>query len=78
MDTKKAIDIMKLTIKNICEGDEEPITICECHEVIDCLQQGEKYKQMWKELYQDCTFLESVEKMHDLKEEYFPKDEVIK
>ena len=42
MSTEEAIKIMKLTIKIICEGYEEPITICECHKVIDCLKQQEE------------------------------------
>jgi len=75
MDTEKAIEIMKRIYYCDKAGKIKPDDI---EKVFECLEEGEKYKEMWEELYvihgntivDDIASLSNV--MEILEQRYFP------
>ena len=53
---------------------EEKEHIKQLNGVITLLQQGEKYKKMWEELYEVASEFNFFPLMDKLKQKYFPKE----
>ena len=49
MEVKEAIEFA-------CIGREKLLTVSECHKIVDCLRQGEKYKQIVDYLEKYCGY----------------------
>jgi len=45
----------------------------EYDEIIELLKRGEKYEQMWEELYKNPEYLTTKAEMYNIKQKYFPK-----
>jgi hypothetical protein len=70
VNTKEAIEI-------ICVGREKLLTVNETHKVVECLREGEKYRQMWEELYLSKIGWNDYSitiYMQELEKKYFPKE----
>lgn len=74
MDTKDTIDVLKYHF-NIKMGVMKS--------VIKLLEEGEKYKQMWKELekekcllidFDDEGYFKGQRKLDEIRQKYFPKE----
>jgi len=74
MNTQEAIEI-------VCVGREKLLTFEETHKVVECLREGEKYRQMWEEFKKCCSLsivfdgkLQNIkDKMNWFEQKYFPK-----
>ena len=69
-------------IGTVCVGREKLLTVNECHEIVNCLKQLKKYKQMCEELENNNydvwiatpgVFTNMHEFVDKLKQKYFPK-----
>ena len=53
---------------------EEETPNWDINDIIALLQQGEKYKKMWEELYEVASEFNFFPLMDKLKQRYFPKE----
>lgn len=73
MDTKEAIEFIRLTYLESGLINEKR----DYNEIIELLQQGEKYRQMWEELYLHKIKWNDYSitvYMQELEKKYFPKE----
>jgi len=80
--------MIKEAIEIVCVGREKLLTVGECHKVVNCLRQGDKYRQedlktiqfyikyynIWKILKAN-TDKETINYMDKLEQKYSPKEE---
>ena len=61
---------IKKVIEIVCVGREKLLTVDECHQVLTVIEELNKYKKMWKEMYnlmKDERLTKIVDSMNDIK-----------
>ena len=76
-ETEKAIEFCGNVMyqEDVCDCEEDDLLYNkEMRKVITLLQQGEKYKKMWEELYEVASEFNFFPLMDKLKQKHFPKE----
>jgi len=74
LKTKEAIELLE-NLYSISYSDSSLISTMQAYDIKLLLQQGEKYKQMWEELYEVASEFNFFPLMDRIKQKYFPKEE---